>query len=73
MSKPLGERIRDWDDYVEDHDREQAVKPFDAGVMLAIAKLFDAWDANLPHPEQVDPGLLQAMKDLRSTVEQVIE
>lgn len=66
----LARRIREWDDYVEDHDREQATKPFDGGVMLAVATFFAAWDEEgLP----ATPRIEQAVKNLRETVEQVIE
>jgi hypothetical protein len=70
-------RIREWDDYVEDHDREQAVKPFDGGVMLAVATLFELWGEDPKEPgwrDQVDwVSFVDAMKGLRETVEQVIE
>jgi len=74
MTKPLAERIFDWDDYVEDHDREQAVKPFDAGIMLAVAKVLTAWDE--ADRDDIDFGwnrsMEEAIENLRSTAEQVI-
>lgn len=70
--RTIGQRIRDWDDYVEDHDREQATKPFDAGIMLAVATLFDAWDEIELPKQKVTPKLREAIKDLRDTAVTVV-
>lgn len=67
MSKTLGERVRDWDEAVEDGkitDEEAPRKPFDAGIMLAAAEVIDAWETN---------HLAEAVNALRETVEAVIE
>jgi hypothetical protein len=74
MSK-LGERLREWDEWVEngDHDETLAEKPYHAGVMLAIAELFDSWDNAPPHPENVTPAFVQAMRGLRHTVEEIVD
>lgn len=70
MQKSLAQRIRDWDDYVEDHDREEAVRPFDAGIMLAVAKVLEVYDG----PRDVyDERFAGVMDDLRETAEAVVE
>lgn len=71
---PLVQQIYDWDDYVEDHDREQAVRPFDAGIMLATAKLIDVWDqARSSYRIDVPQSVLDAMQGLRETAEAIVE
>ena len=66
-TQSFGDRIRDWDDMVEDAvDQDDARKPFDAGVMLAVAELFDAEESG--NPERVKT----AMAGLRESVEAVL-
>ncbi|HXS46447.1 MAG TPA: hypothetical protein VN756_03180 [Solirubrobacterales bacterium] len=71
----LARRIRDWDDRVEEADGDSvddARKPFDAGIMLAIATLFEAWDKE-DHDYHRDSPVLAAMKGLRETAEAVVD
>lgn len=64
----FAERIREWDDEVEESDdQSNARDPFDGGVMLAIAGLFEAIDGS-----KLPKWLEQPVKELRETVEQVI-
>ncbi len=73
----LARRIRDWDDRVEEADGDSvddARKPFDAGIMLAIATLFEAWDELEPtYIERLGGRLLTAVKGLRETAEAVVD
>lgn len=70
-TKTLAERIQEWDDEVEDSDdQSNARDPFDAGVMLAVASLFEVYDGSR---ETYDEQLARVVEELRQTVEQVIE
>lgn len=71
----LALRIRDWDDTVEEEGapEDEAVRPFEGGVMLALATFFGAWDEHKPDAESIHPQIVAAVKGLRDTVEQVIE
>lgn len=71
----FGNKIRDWDDVAEDEEGEfgERLKPFDGGIMLAVATLFDRWDEYDPgYIDKLDGKLVEAMRGLRETVEQVI-
>lgn len=65
----LGNRIRDWDEAVEDEGapEDKAMRPFEAGVMLAVASLIDVWE------DGSEPQRAEAMQALRETVREVIE
>ena len=69
-AKSLSDKIREWDDWVEDEDpdQEEARRPFDAGIMLAVAKVLEHWETASRGQE-----LTEAMKDLRDTVEAVLD
>ena len=70
----LSDRIRQWDDWVEDEDedQEEARRPFDAGIMLAVAKVLERWDEE--HPVITKAGEVEeAIKELRDTVEAVLD
>lgn len=66
----LALRIREWDDNAEEgsDNAVERMKPFDGGVMLALASFFEAWD----NDASVD-SVSEAVKSLRETVEAVIE
>ena len=52
-TKSLSDRIHQWDDWVEDEDedQEEARRPFDAGIMLAVAKVLERWESAIwPRP-----------------------
>ena len=66
-------RVRDWDDWVEDHDREQATKPFDAGLVLASATLLDAWDEDEGAQKNSRDAFRDAIKGIRDTLETLID
>ena len=65
-TKSLSDRIHQWDDWVEDEDedQEEARRPFDAGIMLAVAKVLERWESG---------DLAEAMRDLTDTVEAVLD
>lgn len=73
MSKGLPERARDWDDYVEDHDREGATQPFDAGLVLACATLLDAWDEDDGAQKVGRDKLRDAIAGIRQTLEAFVD
>ena len=63
----LPERIRAWDDWVEDESNDQmndARKPFDAGIMLAAARVIEVWESG---------DLAEAVRELAQTAEAVVE
>lgn len=68
----VAQRIRDWDEWVEDGNDPEgtyAAKPFDAGIMLAVARVLESWD-------QLDPNhgdLAEAVRMLQETAEEVIQ
>jgi hypothetical protein len=64
-------RIREWDDAAEEEEGEfgERLKPFDGGIMLALATFFAAWDEENGSPED----LAMAVEGLRETIEAVIE
>jgi hypothetical protein len=63
----LSQRIRDWDEAVEDDDSsdqmESMSKPFEAGIMLAVADVLERWETG---------DLAEAMRRLSETAEAVI-
>lgn len=67
LATSLSDRIRQWDDWVEDEDegQEEARRPFDAGIMLAVAKVLERWESG--------DDLAEAMRDLTDTVEAVLD
>lgn len=68
--KSIADRIVEWDEAVEDDDSsdqmEDRAKPFDGGIMLAVATVLDAYEAN------DRDRLRKAMAELRQTAEAVI-
>lgn len=73
MQKRLSERARDWDDYVEDHDREGAVQPFDAGLVLACATLLDAWDEDEGAQKNSRDAFRDAIKGIQDTLDAFVD
>lgn len=71
----LGDQIREWDDTAEEEEGEfgERLKPFDGGIMLAVATLFDAWDdQELSYLQRVNGRVVSAVEGLRETVKAVI-
>ena len=66
MSATLPERIRKWDERVEDGGApdEDARKPFDGGMMLAAADVIERWESG---------DLAEAVRGLAATAEAVID
>lgn len=75
----LAQRIRAWDEgvedggLVEDGDFEERVKPYDGGIMLAVADVLDAYGPLLRREEGAGPRFAAAMNGLRETAEAVID
>lgn len=64
--RTIGDRIRAWDERVEDGGApdEDARKPFDGGIMLAVATVLERWETG---------DLAEAVRGLAQTAEAVIE
>lgn len=76
MSKPLAERLRKWDDWVEDESSDQANDaraPFDVGLVLAVAELIEEWSKHRQRRGSLlHPDVVKAYMELRYTAEQMI-
>jgi hypothetical protein len=69
----LAKKIREWDAAVEADEssdwQEATRKPFDGGIMLAVANVLESWD-DLGAPGRM--SLADAVNQLQETAEQVI-
>jgi hypothetical protein len=71
----IGDRIRAWDEGVEDNDPEGegARKPFDAGIMLAVADTLDAYAEVIRGEDGAPARLADRMRELHETAEAVLD